>query len=176
MICRNCGAFFIRYPCPSCGQKEAEILASQPMEIIFQEERLIKPSELKGGSSVSKSEIIEEVEQSLLKPSQMSPGRKIDPSNPFNEERDAIIKPSQLAGSSAVNPNFKAHSTSKVTIEPARHRLQPIQTKISQIDNKIGNKSVKPPARLDGETEEQYKLRVRDTLLEVMSLLEKLME
>ncbi|OLS28766.1 MAG: hypothetical protein HeimC2_04960 [Candidatus Heimdallarchaeota archaeon LC_2] len=176
MHCKNCGTHFIRYPCPYCGQKEIieqtisenEIIASMVIQ-----ESLQKPSELKGGSATKPIEKIPE-DPSLLKPSEMNPDRRIDPTDPYNEKVDQLVKPSELKGLSSLNSQLSIkRTTTKVKITPANLNLEPLKETLN--GNSL-NKNRINPQRLEGETDDEYKNRVRDTLLEVMSLLEKLIE
>ena len=176
MHCKNCGTHFIRYPCPYCGQKEIVEETISENEIISNmviQESLQKPSELKGGSA---SKLLEKPPEdpSLLKPSEMNPDRRIDPTDPYDRKVDQLVRPSKLKGESAVNSQVSIkRTTTKVKITPANLNLEPLKETLS--GNSMDKNSVNPQ-RLDGETDEEYKNRVRNTLLEVMSLLEKLIE
>ncbi|MHA2029279.1 MAG: hypothetical protein ACW99A_13040 [Candidatus Kariarchaeaceae archaeon] len=172
MHCIKCGAYFVRYPCPDCGQKEIEMPVededNKQISIIIQEESLQKPSELKGGSVASPVEDMPE-DPSLLKPSELNPDKLIDPTDPYNEKdgSEALIKPSQIL-------HGNVRTTSKVKITSANLQLQPINETVHDID--LNSTSMDKPQRLEGETDEEYKKRVTDTLLEVMSLLEELID
>lgn len=177
MHCKNCGTHFIRYPCPYCGQKEIIEKSISEEErlatLVIQEESLQKPSQLKGGSAAKPIEIPPE-DPSLIKPSQLNPDKLIDPTDPYDEKVDQLIKPSELNGSSAINSQLSVkRTTSKVKITPANLNLEPLK---ETLNGNLSNKNRVNPQRLEGETDEEYKNRVRDTLLEVMSLLEKLIE
>ena len=175
MHCKNCGTHFIRYPCPYCGQKEVAEETISEKEIIASmvvQESLQKPSQLKGGSAAKPPEKPPE-DPSLLKPSEMNPDRRIDPTDPYDEKEDQLVRPSKLMGTSAVNSQVSKRTTAKVKITPANLNLEPLKETLN--GNSLSKNSVNPQ-RLEGETDEEYKSRVRNTLLEVMSLLEKLIE
>lgn len=183
MHCKNCGAYFVRYPCTECGQKEVGIpvepTENELIAVLIQEESLQKPSELKGGSATNPVEFIPQ-DPSLLKPSEFRsnhPDKLIDPTDPYNEndKSEALLKPSELQGRSAINSQLETvRTTSKVKITSANLNLQPIKETASEV--KQNRKNIAKPQRLEGETDEAYKRRVRDTLLEVMTLLEKLID
>ncbi len=50
MKCDNCGAFFVRYPCPSCDANENKTSENKDE---LEDNALVRPSELKGGSAVN---------------------------------------------------------------------------------------------------------------------------
>ena len=85
------------------------------------------------------------------------------------------MKPSELKGRSSVNQNIEmVRTTSKVKITSANLNLQPVKETISEFSP--NSRDISRPQRLEGESDEEYKKRVRDTLLEVMTLLEKLID
>lgn len=171
MICKECGAFFIRFPCPSCGQTESSLFEDEEIALIKKirsavlgqevepEDHLVKPSELQGRTVYQKSREQKPEDQSLLKPSQLNPDNLIDPADPFDQEEETLVKPSKLHGGSAVNPKFRIESRqdgalrSNFSIQQA-HR----------------------PKQRENETDQEYKARVKETLEEVMHLLGKLIE
>ncbi|MCE7735891.1 MAG: hypothetical protein GPJ54_13500 [Candidatus Heimdallarchaeota archaeon] len=180
MHCKNCRAYFVRFPCPECGQQEVE-LPSKPTEsellaITIQEESLQKPSELKGGSAVNPITNTPD-DPSLVKPSELNPEKLIDPNDPYNEKENSetLMKPSELKGRSSVNLSSElVRTTSKVKITSANLKLQPVKETIG--DRKQTRHKLSKPQQLEGESDEEYKKRVRNTLLEVMMLLEKLID
>lgn len=180
MHCKNCRAYFVRFPCPECGQQEIEIAVkpteSELLAITIQEESLQKPSELKGGSAVNPIASTPE-DPSLLKPSELNPEKLIDPTDPYNEKdkSETLMKPSELQGRSSVSLNSeRVRTTIKVKITSANLNLQPIKETIS--DRKQTKPNISKPQQLEGESDDEYKKRVRNTLLEVMTLLEKLID
>lgn len=181
MICRNCGAYFIRYPCPTCGLTEKEDVemrmeAETAVQVEIHEEPLLKPSELRGNSAITKLKEVKEVQEILVKPSEMSLDKLVTSEDFRDVGEEKLVKPSELRGGSAVNPKILPKQvTPKVVITHANQNLTPMRESPSKI-GQLNNTKLGKPVRRQGETEEEYKIRVRDTLLEVMTLLEKLVE
>lgn len=179
MICRNCGAYFIRFPCPSCKlteQEDREIRLSHEKEVRVEihEEPLLKPSELKGNSAVTKLKEVEEIPENLVKPSEMSADKLVSAEDFLEDGEEKLVRPSQLRGGSSIGQNQPKKETPKVVITQARQNLTPIRETPTSSVLKKGE--LAKPVRREGETDEEYRNRVRDTLMEVMSLLEKLVE
>lgn len=167
MICKECNAFFVRYPCPSCGhEKTSDILLTDSnssrdqftqTKSLEKVERLVRPSELR--ARTEKELKLRNEQDRLIKPSQLNPDTVIDPNDRLKEDDvESLVKPSSLHGGSSVNPRFSVTS--------------PVKLK-TQLPKEMPTIKV---ARRSGENDKEYKQRVRETLLEVMSLLEKLME
>lgn len=210
MICKNCGAFFVRYPCPSCGAKdETEI------EVKGLDETVIRPSELKGRSSVNPKDQEIEIEEKMVKPSELKGRSAVNPDLVIEEDPDRIVKPSELQGRSSVNPNYRIEedienkdTISKPSVSNVRNRRdtirigslsteqevvvksrttrgvqikeKPESVKDEEITNELAKASQQKIRATEFkdkmETDEEYRTRVRETLMEVMSLLEKLVE
>jgi hypothetical protein len=161
LICKNCGQFFVRYPCPACGEIEKE-----EMQKIADEETLRKPSEMI--KEIEPIQPVSDEDEALVRPSQIIQ-KEIEEEE---EERDDehLVKPSSLKGGSAVNPQFDS-AQQQVLLEQ-----KSIQKKVQQIQTDAASISINSHLKSDDESEEEYKMRVRETLLEVMNLLEKLIE
>jgi hypothetical protein len=174
LICKNCGQFFVRYPCPACGEIEEE-----EMQKIADEETLRKPSEMI--KEVEPIQPVSDEDEALVRPSQIIQ-KEIEEEE---EERDDehLVKPSSLKGGSAVNPKFDSaqqqvllEQKSKTKTSLRTQKVTPIHKKVQQIQTDAASISINSHLKSDDESEEEYKMRVRDTLLEVMNLLEKLIE
>ncbi|MHA2248921.1 MAG: hypothetical protein ACXAD7_01100 [Candidatus Kariarchaeaceae archaeon] len=200
MICKDCGQFFVRQPCPSCGTREKKDLShedaeeslrkpsemrKEPMPGELQEEegeeKLLRPSQMKTQVLSQEEEI--DPDERLVKPSQLVKEAELDEEDEREEER--LIRPSQLRGGSAVNPNFektisddssqqvllKETSTKQLT----KQELRPIDKQVRTIHYDVKT-DINSNLKTKGETDEEYKTRVRETLEDVMALLEKLIE
>ena len=181
LICKSCGAFFVRYPCPSCGETREETPPS--------EEFLRKPSDIRR-ESFDKPEVKQETKNHIILPEKPSKDNKKEE----RSEDESLVKPSLLKGRSSVNPNFdpekpsvsssiqakqqlllqKKPKTRKKEETVKKSDLRPIQQQVLKLRNSVEMREINPNLKSKGETDEAYRRRVRETLQEVMSLLEKL--
>lgn len=93
MRCSKCGANFVRYPCPSCGAEKAEIEKIES----YDEESLVKPSDLDGKSAVNPLFEFEEPEK-LVKPSELLKKKPVVKIDDKKEEiiEESLVKPSEV--------------------------------------------------------------------------------
>ncbi len=194
MQCPQCGASIVRFPCPVCEYdnknldnkddkieenherlvKPSDLLRSKknisdderllkPSEILKEKEvikppeQMIKPSELKGSSAVNPNFKVDETGKLL--PSENVPIGSIKHKEVKNKKPDELVKPSELRG-------LSPHQKEKIS---SRKQMQIVHKSMKKNGKKIMEQ--KPE-----ESNEEYKERVRNTLMEVIGLLEKLVE
>jgi hypothetical protein len=149
------------------------------MDKIADEETLRKPSEMI--KEIEPVQPVSDEDEALVRPSQIIQ-KEIEEEDEEVED-ESLVKPSSLKGGSAVNPKFDSaqqqvllEQKSKTKTSLESQKITPLQKKVQQIQKDTVSVSINSHLKSDDESEEEYKLRVRDTLLEVMSLLEKLIE
>ena len=196
MICKNCSTFYVRDPCPNCGYNSLR-RSEKDTESEKGLNESVKPSQIRERESKSGSQLLmQKDDDQLVKPSQrFKEEQENDEDLPsfarFNREQQN--KQSSLPQSKVNQEREKDRSPSKTKqtdedklIKPSDRIRQDIgedeipsfqrYQRDSEVDVSNLSKLNRPDQKEKLKNDAEYRSKVKETLEEVMGLLEKLID